>query len=119
MYRKLGASIGVPDLRQAREYAKSLLPHDQDGKLLPLSCPIECFQVFGSGVYAYMRWTQLMKNIFFVCFLFSLANMVNNIFGGELQVTALLPMPAPTEPASSSLSPVPPLQGPLLVAHQV
>ena len=68
-YGKLGAAIGMPDLAVAKEHAKSLLPHAQDGQLLPLSCPIECFQVFGSGVYAYMRWAQLMKRIFFVCFL--------------------------------------------------
>ena len=75
VHRWLGRAVGVPDLGRARAYARSLLPHDQEGRLLPLSCPIECFTVFGAGVYAYMRWTLLMKRVFFICFLFSAANV--------------------------------------------
>ena len=65
-------TVGRPSLKKAREHAKALLPHDQSGNLLPLSCPLECFQIFGSGVYVYMMWVQLMKRIFTVAFLFSL-----------------------------------------------
>ena len=84
IHRHLGRAVGVPDLARAKAHMRSLLPHDQDGRLLPLSCPIECFQVFGPGVYAYMRWTVLMKRVFFVAFLFSVSNMVHNMYGGEL-----------------------------------
>ena len=122
IHRHLGRAVGVPDLARAKAHMRSLLPHDQEGRLLPLSCPIECFQVFGpgmchsqdtslnhpmqlvpdpiaqcnshraplficisaSGVYAYMRWTVLMKRVFFVAFLFSVSNMVHNMYGGEL-----------------------------------
>ena len=65
--------VGMPNLKKAKEHAQSLLPHDQVGSLLPLSCPVECFQVFGMGVYVYMRWMLLMKRVFVVAFLFSLA----------------------------------------------
>jgi hypothetical protein len=81
-----------------QKHAESLLPHDQDGRLLPLECPIECFTVFGAGVYAYMRWTVLMKRVFFVCFLFSLSNMVNNIFGGEVGASRRRREPPATRP---------------------
>ena len=93
VHRWLGRAVGVPDLARAKAHARSLLPHDQDGRLLPLSCPIECFTVFGAGVYAYMRWTVLMKRVYFVAFLFSIANMVNNIFGGELTEGTWLSVP--------------------------
>jgi hypothetical protein len=89
----LGRSAGVPELKKAKDNARSLLPHDQEGRLLPLTCPIECFQVFGPGVYAYMRWTVLMKRVMFVAFLFSIANMVHNIFGNELSSGSWLSVP--------------------------
>ena len=84
--RHLRRAVGVPDLERAKEYAHYLLPKDQDGELLPLTCPIKCFTVFGAGVYAYMRWCVLMKRIFFVAFLFSFPNMIDNIYGDGLQV---------------------------------
>ena len=87
VHRYLGRAVGVPDLARAKAYAASLLPHDQEGRLLPLSCPIECFTVFGAGVYAYMRWTMLMKRVFFIAFLFSVAELVNNAFGDGLSGT--------------------------------
>ena len=90
LHRHLGRAAGVPDLAKAKARAEELLPHDQEGRLLPLSCPIECFQVFGPGVYAYMRWTVLMKRVFFVAFLFSASNMVNLAFGHDLQTTSWL-----------------------------
>ena len=71
VHRHLGRAVGVPELARAKAHASSLLPHDQDGRLLPFPCPIECFTVFGAGVYAYMRWTVLMKRVFFIAFLFS------------------------------------------------
>ena len=77
--------VGMPNLKKAKEHAQSLLPHDQVGSLLPLSCPVECFQVFGMGVYVYMRWMLLMKRVFVVAFLFSLANLVQNMTGGLLE----------------------------------
>ena len=52
----LDRAVAKPDLRLAKEFARSLLPRDQDGRLLPLGCNINCFKVFGSGVYCYMRW---------------------------------------------------------------
>jgi len=118
--RWLGRAVGVPDLARAKAHARSLLPHDQEGRLLPLTCPIECFTVFGAGVYAYMRWTVLMRRVFLISFLFSVANMVNrllltahcialpranhestwtwcsqvnNIFGGELSEGTWLSIP--------------------------
>ena len=93
LHRWLGRAVGVPDMERAKAHARSLLPHDQEGRMLPLSCPIECFTVFGAGVYAYMLWAVLMKRVFFVAFLFSVANMVNNIFGGELSQGSWLSVP--------------------------
>lgn len=93
LQRQMNRTVGVPDIERAKEYSRLLLPHDQDGELLPLSCPIECFRVFGSGIYSYMRWAVLMKRIFFVAFLFSFSSMVDNIFGGELHVKNWLAVP--------------------------
>ncbi len=45
----VGQNIGKPTMANAREAMRALLPHDSLGRLLPLSCPIECFQVFGTG----------------------------------------------------------------------
>lgn len=82
---RMNRLVGKPSLARAREHARSLLPKDQAGELLPLNCPIECFQVFGTGVYCYMLWMQLMKRTFFVAFLFAFANLVQNTTGGQLQ----------------------------------
>ena len=51
--------------------------------MLPRWAPIECFQVFGTGVYCYMLWTRAMKRVFLLAFLFSLANLVQNGTGNQ------------------------------------
>ena len=84
----LGRAVAEPDLKKSVAHAESLLPHDQNGELLPLNCPIECFQAFGSGIYTYMLWVQLMRKTFLVAFAFNIANMVHNITGGELKKEA-------------------------------
>ena len=66
----------------ARAFAEAQLPRDQHGRLLPLNCPLHCFQVFGAGVYTYMAYCHLMRNVFFFAFLFALSNMIHNITGG-------------------------------------
>lgn len=81
----LERAAGLPVLKRARAHLHELLPRDGGGKLLPLSCPDQCFQVFGVGVYSYMLWMRLMKRVFFVAFLFSVANLVQNAFGGVLR----------------------------------
>eukprot|EP00966_Prymnesium_polylepis_P066998 1555062-Prymnesium_polylepis.1 len=75
----------MPDIKKAVAHAEALLPHDQHGRLLPLNCPIECFQAFGSGIYTYMLWVRLMRRVFLVAFALNIANMVHNITGGELR----------------------------------
>ena len=74
------ASINV-----SKENQKSALPCDEKGELLPITCSLKCFKVFGSGVYAYMRWQYFMFQVFSVAFAFSLPNMIHNIFGGKLE----------------------------------
>ena len=90
IYQHLGRAVAVPDLARAEAHARSLLPSDQEGALLPLSCPIECFRVFGSGIFTYMLWSRLMRNVFIVCFMLSVATMVHNLTGGKLQDANLL-----------------------------
>jgi hypothetical protein len=74
--RHLRRAVGIPNLELSKELADAMLPKDQDGDLLPLSCPVECFRVYGAGLYSYMQWAVLMKRVFFICFLFSFSNMV-------------------------------------------
>ena len=90
IYSHLDRAVAVPDLARAEAHAKALLPSDQEGELLPLSCPIECFRVFGSGIFTYMLWSRLMRNTFIVCFMLSVATMVHNLTGGKLQDANLL-----------------------------
>lgn len=80
----LNRAVARPELERAKEYARSRLPRDQDGRLLPLGCNLSCFQVFGSGVYCYMRWCKMMQSIFLYAFTLSLANIIHNATGGEL-----------------------------------
>ena len=81
---RLGEQVATPSMAIAKEAQNRLLPHDQDGKLLPLMCPLETFKIFGAGVYAYVSWISFMEKVFFVAFAFSLPNMIHNIAGGEL-----------------------------------
>jgi len=78
----LNRAVAKPELGRAKEYARSLLPRDQDGRLLPLGCNVACFKVFGSGVYVYMRWVRLMQYVFLYAFTLSLANLIHNVTGG-------------------------------------
>jgi hypothetical protein len=106
----LDRAVATSDLQLAKEFARSLLPRDQDGRLLPLGCNINCFKVFGSGVYCYMRWCarravgrpalphardpactlispgrcKLMQTVFLYAFTLSLANLIHNSTGGGL-----------------------------------
>lgn len=34
-----------------------------DGNLLPIHCPMSCFRVFGKGVYCYMMWERMMRDV--------------------------------------------------------
>ena len=62
-----------------------VLPRLEDGALVPLTCPIECFKVFGEGVYSYVVWQRLMMQTFFIIFLIALPNTIHNIEGGGLK----------------------------------
>ena len=87
----LFALSGKPSLQRAREYKRSMQPHtveadeEQKHKIvpLPLSCPIECFQVFGEGIYVYMLWMRMMKRTFAVAFALALSNMAHNWAGKD------------------------------------
>ena len=93
---RLDRAVAPPNLKRAIEHAESLLPHDQAGRQLPLSCPIKCFQVFGAGVYTYMLFVRTMRTVFLVAFVLSLANMIYNTTGGELHEVGLFPpLPPP------------------------
>ena len=94
---RLDRAVAPPNLKRAIEHAESLLPHDQAGRQLPLSCPIKCFQVFGAGVYTYMLFVRTMRTVFLVAFVLSLANMIYNTTGGELHEVGLFP-PLPSPP---------------------
>lgn len=90
--RNVHALAGKPTLARAREYKRECQPHTivatgEDKRLvvpLPLNCHIDCFQVFGEGVYCYMLWMRMMKRTFFVAFLFAMPNMAHNIAGNRL-----------------------------------
>ena len=87
----LHALSGRPSLQRAREYKRQLQPHTLEATQedlhkvvpLPMSCPIECFEAFGEGVYCYMLWMRLMKRTFFVAFAFALGNMAHNWAGRD------------------------------------
>lgn len=81
---RLGAQVAAPKISVAKEEQERLLPHDEDGNLLPVFCPIETFRIFGAGVYSYVCWMQFMEKVFLVAFAFSLPNMIHNVAGGEL-----------------------------------
>ena len=80
----LNRSVAHADIQRSRDHARSLLPHDQNGNLLPLTAPLACFRVLGAGVHTYLRWCKMMQTVFMVAFAFSLANIVLNATGGEL-----------------------------------
>ena len=103
---RLDRAVAPPNLKRAIEHAESLLPHDQAGRQLPLSCPIKCFQVFGAGVYTYMLFVRTMRTVFLVAFVLSLANMIYNTTGGELHEVGLFPpLPPPTSPPPPTAPP--------------
>lgn len=76
---RLGAAVAAPSILKSKAAQKALLPHDEHGELLPLDTPIESFKVFGSGVYAYMRWFHFMGRVFVAAFAFSLPNLIHNL----------------------------------------
>lgn len=41
---ELARAFSPPELEKAKAHARSYLPHDQNRKLLPLNCPMKCFQ---------------------------------------------------------------------------
>ena len=50
----MGRAAADPKIEVSVEHAEALMPHDEQGRMLPLGCPLGCFQVFGSGVFVYM-----------------------------------------------------------------
>ena len=84
VYYRLGHEVASPKMVHARAAQEALLPHDEDGKLLPVFCPWETFRIFGAGVYAYVCWMKYMEKVFLVAFAFSLPNLIHNAVGGEL-----------------------------------
>ena len=79
-----------PKIEVSVEHAEALMPHDEQGRMLPLGCPLGCFQVFGSGVFVYMAWMQHMRGVFGMAFLFSLPNLVYNWLGNEIEKASWL-----------------------------
>uniref|UniRef100_A0A6U7DN20 Uncharacterized protein n=1 Tax=Haptolina brevifila TaxID=156173 RepID=A0A6U7DN20_9EUKA len=93
---RLGEKVARPDMGKAKDAQEALLPHDQDGRLIPLGCPLETFRIFGAGVYGYVCWMKFMEKCFLVAFAFSLPNLFYNIAGGKLDVEDRSWMTIPT-----------------------
>ena len=86
----MGRAAADPKIEVSVEHAEALMPHDEQGRMLPLGCPLGCFQVFGSGVFVYMAWMQHMRGVFGMAFLFSLPNLVYNWLGNEIEKASWL-----------------------------
>ena len=81
---QLSSVVSEPSIKASKAAQTASLPRDDKGKLLPIFCSVECFKVFGAGVYAYMRWQQYMAWVFGIAFAFACPNMLFNAFGGAL-----------------------------------
>jgi hypothetical protein len=80
----LAKEVAPPSMEVSKALQEAMLPHDDQLNLLPLTCSIECFKVFGAGVYCYMRWQRFMMHTFLVAFAFSLPNIIYNCLGSRL-----------------------------------
>ena len=84
MLTQLEAVTATPSIEVSRAVQTARLPRDDNGNLLPLTCSLSCFKVFGPGVYAYMVWQRFMMMTFGIAFAFVMPNMSHNAFGDRL-----------------------------------
>ena len=82
---QVAALVAKPSLQVSRQVQRAALPRDHEGKLLPLTASIDCFKVFGSGVYSYMEWQRFMFVTFSLAFAVVLPSMVSNVSGSNLE----------------------------------
>ena len=81
---QLQSVVAKPSIKASKAAQTASLPHNERGELLPIFCSVECFKVFGAGVYAYMRWQQYMALVFAIAFALACPNMLYNALGDAL-----------------------------------
>ena len=69
---------------EAARYAMSRLVRQPDGRPIPIDCDADAFAPFGGEVHAYVSFVQRACGVFLLCFLLSLAQLLNNLKGGDM-----------------------------------
>ena len=69
---------------EAARYAMSRLVRQPDGRPIPIDCDADDFAPFGGEVHAYVSFVQRACVVFLLCFLLSLAQLLNNLKGGDM-----------------------------------
>ena len=79
-----GAALERPSLEIAKETARDMLPHRDDGELFSFDEGLSAFDGFGVEVATYMRFIVYVGRVCWIALLLNLSNIISNLDGGRI-----------------------------------